>query len=50
MLLAHFPGLTKLPKRQRMKLAKDLWFSDVDDSLPVSPVHEKILDERRRPR
>ncbi len=43
MTLAHFP---ELPKRQRMKLAEELWFSGVDDSLPVSPVHKKILDER----
>lgn len=46
MTLANFPELTKLPKRQRMKLAEELWFSGVDDSLPVSPVHKKILDER----
>ena len=46
MTLAHFPELTKLPKRQRMKLAEELWFSGVDDNLPVSPVHKKILDER----
>ncbi len=46
MTLAHFPELTKLPKRQRMKLAEELWFSGVDDSLPVSLTHKKILDER----
>lgn len=46
MTLAHFPELTKLPKRQRMKLAEELWFSGVDDSLPVNPAHKKILDER----
>ncbi len=46
MTLANFPELTKLPKRQRMKLAEALWFSGVDDSLPVNPVHKKILDER----
>ena len=46
MTLANFPELTKLPKRQRLKLAEELWFSGVDDSLPVSPVHKKILDER----
>lgn len=43
MTLANFP---KLPKRQRMKLAEELWFSGVDDSLPVNPAHKKILDER----
>lgn len=46
MTLALFPELTKLSKRQRMKLAEELWFSGVDDSLPVKPVHKKILDER----
>lgn len=46
MTLARFPELTKLSKRQRMKLAEELWFSGVDDSLPVNPVHKKILDER----
>lgn len=46
MTLAQFPELTKLSKRQRMKLAEELWFSGVDDSLPVNPTHKKILDER----
>lgn len=46
MTLAHFSELTKLSKRQRMKLAEELWFSSVDDSLPVNSVHKKILDER----
>ncbi len=43
MTLADFPELSK---RQRMKLGERLWFSGVDDSLPVHPVHKKILDER----
>ena len=46
MNLASFPGLSKLTKRQRMKLAEELWFSGVDDSLPVSLTHKRILDER----
>jgi hypothetical protein len=46
MTLADFPALTKLPKRQRLKLAEELWLSGVDDSLPVSKRHQKILDER----
>ena len=46
MTLANFPELTKLSKRQRMKLGEELWFSGVDDSLPAHPVHKKILDER----
>jgi hypothetical protein len=46
MTLANFPELAKLPRRQRMKLAEELWFSGVDDSLPVSTAHKKIVDER----
>jgi len=46
MKLADFPTLAKLPKRQRLALAEELWFSGVDDSLPVSGSHRAILDER----
>jgi len=46
MTLADFPALKKLPKRQRLKLAEELWFSGVDDTLPVSPGHQMILNER----
>jgi len=46
MSLADFPELTKLSKRQRMKLAQELWTSGADDSLPASPAHKQILDER----
>ncbi len=43
MTLANFPELTKLTKRQRMKLAAEFWFSGVDDTLTVNPSHKKIL-------
>ena len=46
MKLADFPALAKLPKRQRLELAEELWFSGVDDALPVSTRHRAILDER----
>jgi hypothetical protein len=46
MTLAQYPEVTKLPKRQRMKLAEALWFSGVDDRLPVTSLHKEILDER----
>ena len=46
MTLADFPGLKKLPKRQRLKLAEELWFSGVDDKLPVSAGHRTILNAR----
>jgi putative addiction module component (TIGR02574 family) len=46
MTLAKFPELKKLPKRQRLKLAEELWFSGVDDSMPVGPLDKQELDER----
>ena len=46
MKLADFPALARLPKRQRLELAEELWFSGVDDSLQVSPEHKTVLDER----
>jgi putative addiction module component (TIGR02574 family) len=46
MTLADFPALKRLPKRERLKLAEELWFSGVDDKLQVSADHQKILDER----
>jgi hypothetical protein len=46
MTLARFPQLKKLSKRQRLKLAEELWFSGVDDSLPVAPLDKRVLEER----
>lgn len=46
MKLAAFPALAKLPKRKRLQLAEELWFSAVDDSSPVSTRHRSVLDER----
>jgi len=46
MKLTDFPALVKLPKRQRLKLAEELWFASVDDSLPVSATQRAVLDER----
>lgn len=46
MTLASFPELTKLPKRQRLKLAEELWFSGVDDSMTVEAAAKRLLDER----
>jgi putative addiction module component (TIGR02574 family) len=46
MTLADFPALAKLPKRQRLKLAEELWFSGVDDGVPVSTKHKAVLEER----
>jgi putative addiction module component (TIGR02574 family) len=38
--------LRRLPKRQRLKLAEELWLSSIDDTAPVPAKHKKILDER----
>ena len=46
MKLASFPALRKLPKRQRLKLAEELWLSGIDDAAPVSAAHKKLLAER----
>ena len=46
MTLADFPQLKKLPKRQRLQLAEELWLSSVDDTSPVSAAHKKTLDSR----
>lgn len=46
MALARFPELQKLPKRQKLRLAEELWCAAVDDRAPVSSEHRAILDSR----
>lgn len=46
MALAQFPELKKLPKRQKLKLAEELWCEAVDDSLRVSANDRALLDNR----
>ena len=46
MALAQFPELKKLPKRQKLKLAEELWREAVDDGLPVSADDRALLDSR----
>jgi putative addiction module component (TIGR02574 family) len=46
MALAQFPELRKLPARQKLKLAEELWRAAVDDSLPVSAKDRALLDSR----
>lgn len=48
MSLSRYPKLAKLPRRERLQLANELWLSGVDDRLPVSPGQKKLLDERWR--
>ncbi len=46
MALAQFPELRKLPKRQKLKLADELWRAAVDDRRPVSAEDRALLDSR----
>lgn len=46
MPLAQYPELQKLPKRQKLKLAEELWCAAVDDAAPVGANHRAILDSR----
>lgn len=46
MALAQYPELRKLPKRQKLKLAEELWREAVDDSLPVRSDDRALLDSR----
>ena len=46
MALAQFPELRKLPKRQKLKLADELWRDAVDDAASVSAEDRSLLDSR----
>ena len=46
MVLAQFPELKKLPKRQKLKLAEELWREAVGDSVKVSADDRALLDSR----
>jgi putative addiction module component (TIGR02574 family) len=46
MALARFPELQKLPKRQKLKLAEELWREAVDDTASVSAADRALLDSR----
>lgn len=48
MTLADFPQLKRLPPRQRLKLAEQLWDSAASDSLAVPASHKKLLGSRRK--
>ena len=48
MTLAQFPELRRLPKRQKLRLADELWREAVDDSRPVSAADRALLDSRWR--
>ena len=47
MTLADFPKLKRLPAKQKLKLAEELWFEGVsDETLAVPAWHKEILSER----
>ena len=48
MTLADFPQLNRLPARQRLKLAEQLWDSAANDSLPVPASHKQLINARRK--
>ena len=48
MTLADFPQLRRLPPRQRLNLAEQLWDSAVTDALPVPESHKKLIRSRRQ--
>jgi putative addiction module component (TIGR02574 family) len=47
MRLADFPALKRLPARQRMNLAQELWDSASSDPLPVPESQKKLIHSRR---
>ena len=48
MTLADFPQLKRLPPRQRLKLAEQLWDSVATDSLAVPVSHKRLIHSRRK--
>jgi putative addiction module component (TIGR02574 family) len=46
MSLSNYPDLAKLPRRERLKLAEELWFSGADDSMPATAAQKQLLDAR----
>lgn len=48
MTLADFPQLKRLPSRQRLKLAEQLWDSAASDALAVPISHKRLIQSRRK--
>jgi putative addiction module component (TIGR02574 family) len=46
MTLASFPELQKLPRRQKLRLADELWQAGVSDKMPVTLAQKRLLDAR----
>ena len=47
MTLANFPQLKRLPPRQRLQLAEQLWDSAASSSLVVPASHKRLIRSRR---
>lgn len=45
--LSDFPQLQRLSRRDRLKIAAELWDSAASDDLPVPEGHKKLLRSRR---
>ena len=48
MTLADFPQLKRLPPRQRLNLAEQLWDSAASASLTVPASHKQLISARRK--
>ena len=48
MTLANFPQLQRLPPRQRLKLAEQLWDSAASSSMAVPASHKRLIRSRRK--
>jgi putative addiction module component (TIGR02574 family) len=46
--LADFPQLKRLPSRQKLKLAEQLWDSAAKDSMAVPASHKRLIQSRRK--
>jgi putative addiction module component (TIGR02574 family) len=47
MSLTDFPHLKRLPARDRLKIAEELWDSAATDALPVPASHKSLVRSRR---
>lgn len=47
MSITDFPQLKRLPARERMKIAEELWDSAASDALPVPSSHKSLVRTRR---
>ena len=48
MTLANFPQLKRLPPRQRLQLAEQLWDSAASSTMAVPASHKRLIRSRRK--